>query len=180
MEEIKVGIEIEFLLSDYYKLFKLLIENNIYFKFCPQQFQGSTEEICIKPEFTVRGGIEITLPPTCTFQQLQLICNICKNATFTEKCAMHIHFVPKYESESYYKYYCKNEQDIINAAKAQGLYLNLNKSVVDASTARNSNLNIYRSMERHGTIEHRIYKATFDYDKILWAINQTKQIQELN
>ena len=43
---------------------------------------------------------------------------------------------------------------------------------------RRKNMNINLSNMKHGTVEHRIYKATFNYNDIMFAVNQTLNIIE--
>ena len=41
---------------------------------------------------------------------------------------------------------------------------------------RKTRLNIRHAIAKHKTIEHRIYKSTTDYNKVLFAISQTLNI----
>lgn len=184
-----IGIEIEFIPLDYFIFFKTLIDKNIIFVFSPQQnTPGVREFLLIKPEVTVLGGIEINIPPTYTYEELYKLCEVLKESgyTITDKCALHIHFKPRFELSAYAQYYLARQEIILSEAKEKGLYAALNDPLTaesyDDTNRRNRrafNLNIHRAYTAHGTIEHRIYKSTLDYNEIIWCINQTKKIRDL-
>lgn len=176
-----IGIEIEFISNDYLNIFTILKENNINFIFSPYCKYSDKEHIILKPESTVKG-MELNISPN-NLNQLKKICNLLKpNTYFNNKCALHIHISDdSINLDKVYDYYINNESNIIEECKKKNLYLNLNKSLNYFSKSqlqyiRKTNINIYNSYNIHKTIEHRIYKATFDYDSIMWCINQTIKI----
>ena len=179
---LEIGIEIEFISNDYMYLFEKLKENNINFIITGNHKYSDCENLIIKPEPSVRG-FELNIPPTMTFEELENICNIFNGHTdFTSNSALHIH-IPindKYDCDKIYNYYYKNENTIINDANNKGVYVDLNKSISTPSMVpiKMLNMNVYKSFETHNTVEHRIYKATFNYEDICWIINQTKEIIE--
>ena len=174
------GIEIEFLSSDYTDIFTALVSNNIDFKISGNPKESDTTKIIIKPELSVKG-FEINIPPNTSEQTLSTICSIFSTrTTFSEKCAMHIHTHVEDITDvgAIFNYYKLHERSIINAAKAADVYVNLNDSNNSQYGVESTfvNMNCYKAFEKHHTVEHRIYKATFDYNKILWALNQTQNI----
>ena len=167
------GIEIEFISKNYYKLFEVLKKYDCVITFDTKY--SNKKELILKPEATVRG-CELNIPPG--FNELE---NLCKDlqplATFNERCAMHIHVSSKkLDLEKLKTYYINNEAEIIS--EAGNLYTNLNFSNSMKVAVRKKNMNIDLANMKHGTVEHRIYKSSFDYIDIMFAVTQTLQIIE--
>lgn len=173
------GIEIEFLSGDYRGLLLALVEQDIEFFLTGNNRETSTEHLIIKPDLSTRG-FEFNIPPNYTEEQLQLLCTTIGNYAYTsDLCAMHIHIpVTQNDLSLIEEYYIAHQVDIIQAAKDQNLYVNMNRNNVENDTLqlRRTNMNTVKAFRAHGTVEHRIYKSTFDYNKIMWAVNQTKEI----
>lgn len=179
-EQLNLSIELEFTSENYNYLFDKLKENNIDYTFTGDSRISRLDKIVIKPEASVRG-LELNIPYTETFETLRKICDIFDNhVILTNNCCLHLHYpIANIEDcDKIYNYYCANEQSIIAAAQEQNMYVNLNKPTATPTInpIRYLNMNVYKAYEMHGTVEHRIYKATFNYNKLVWAINQTKQI----
>lgn len=167
------GIEIEFLSYNYYEIFDILKKYNCVISFDSKY--SNNNELILKPESTVKG-CELNIPPG--FKYLKNLCeDLQPLATFNERCAMHIHVDSKtLNLEKLNEYYINNEDKIIT--EADNLYLNLNYSNSMKVIVRRKNMNINLANMKHGTVEHRIYKATFNYNDIMFAVNQTLNIIE--
>lgn len=175
---INCGLEIEFSSNNFAELFKALLNNPSIPVSIVGELTKTFSNISIKPEATV-NGFEIVFPPTTTEEELESICGLIQPyAIFIENCAMHVHIPISEEKQlpQIYDYYARHESGIIQEAQEQDLYVDLNVSNLSDTPTRKKNLNVYYAYRKHKTVEHRIYKATFDYTQIMWAINQTKQI----
>lgn len=178
----QIGLEIEINSTNYNQLLKVLLEN-IDFEFSPSCSKTNSTKLIIKPEPTTKG-LELNIPPNYT--QLEYLINLIKPYIyFVDNAALHVHISDECINENtlddYFNYYCGHEKEIIEEAKQANVYVNLNKSLkilnpTNRKFSKFVNLNIYPSFKEHGTIEHRIYKATLDIDKINWCIEQTKKI----
>lgn len=168
----KYGIEIEFVSDNYTNIIDILKKYNCVIRFdC--KYSNSTELI-LKPEGTVRG-CELNIPPD--FNRLEELCEELKSlVSFTERCAMHIHVDSRgLNLDKLNTYYINNEASIIS--QAGNKYVDLNFSNTKG-IGRKRNMNIFVSSTMHNTVEHRIYKSTFNYNDIVFAINQTLNIIE--
>lgn len=175
----KIGIEIEFSCKDIFQFLKEL-DPNIFYIFTANSAKKNLPlipyQIIIKPECTVENGWELNIPPGYP-EILRVLEAFRKNdlVSFTEKCALHVHvdidelLSPMEEVIENYKI---NEEKYIQEAIDKGMYLNLNTSITDTKDTRKKNLNI-KAIERHHTLEHRIYKATFNYSEYRWCIKHT-------
>lgn len=177
---INCGLEIEFKCDDCMELIDLLKQNNISIKIIGNPRNTSVSDIVLKPEVTVRG-FELNFPPTTDELTLRTICNLFKDKTvFNKRCALHVHIPVENISDvdKIYNYYAEHETEIINTAKEAKLYVNLNRSINKTFDKENKfiNMNCYKAFKSHHTVEHRIYKATFNFDEICWCIHQTQEI----
>lgn len=187
MENNKIlcGLEIEFMSDNCASLIKETLDNNINIIVSSDSKFSNEKDIILKPEYSTRG-FELNIPPETTYEQLLKICNIfSKYSYFSNKCSLHIHLgisnniTDKDLYDINDKYICK-QTEIINEANEKCLYANLNNFNIENLITFTSkyNLNIFNSYKNHNTIEHRIYKGTFNYEDIVWCINQTKSILE--
>ena len=183
----KYGIEIEFCIKDDELLlllndFKETYKNS--FVFSLEHTTSSLDKIIIKTEPTVKGGLEINIPPNFT-NDLENICSLINkyNVYYTNNCALHIHIdATNINLNRLINYYSNNEQDILNYAIEQELtdkyHIALNRSINEdrIQNCKFIHMNIYHAFINHRTVEHRIYKATTDYNKIKQCIDQTINI----
>lgn len=169
----KVGIEIEFIPYDYYKLIDILKSYNCVISFDARY--TNSEELILKPECTVKG-CELNIPPN--FDKLKELCKDLQPLVhFNDRCAMHIHVSSiGIDLNKLNEYYINNEASIIKEADYR--YVDLNFSNAMKGIGRRRNMNIFASDMKHKTIEHRIYKATFNHDDIMFAVEQTLNIIE--
>jgi len=170
-----VGLEIEFQadlrnIFDTFKSIPFLFVNEIHNK------EDYLDKVVFKPEPTV-NGYELNICSNNVYLR-QVLDGLKRIATITDKCALHIH-IPiqdiNYSLIDIYNKYAELEDTIIKEAQDNNMYLDLNESITSKSNTRKKNLNLL-SLKHHHTIEHRIYKATFDLNKIKYAINQTTSI----
>ena len=85
---------------------------------------------------------------------------------------MHIHVslesMTFNDSTKIFNYYLLHQDEIIDQARKLDLYVDLNKYVTETNRSlRRTNLNTVAAFLKHKTIEHRIYKSTIDFDKII-------------
>ena len=179
-----IGLEIEFLSEDLSNVIHALENNGITAVVNMYNKYSDINNHIIKYEPSIKG-CEITISPY-KINELQTICSALQNiTTFVDNCALHIHIsdeaITQESLDTIFNYYKRHEEEIIQNCIDNEMYVNLNSSVKRTNyygdfIPRKLNMNIYRAFKDHGTIEHRIYKATFDYNKIIWCINQTKDI----
>lgn len=169
----KYGIEIEFVSNNYYKVLEILNSFGCIVTFDGRY--GNSNELILKPEATVKG-CELNIPPN--FNRLEELCEALKPyVQFTERCAMHIHVDSEgIDLDKLNNYYIEHENQIIS--RAGNRYVDLNYSNSKVLTCRRKNMNIALSNMKHGTVEHRIYKATFNYNDVMFAVEQTLSIIE--
>lgn len=169
------GIEIEFFSNlNLIQILNLFNKNHIYYLYTNFPYFSSEQYIVIKPDETIPGGYELNIPPT--YKKIQTLCEILEPVSyFTDRCALHIHYdKTNIDINSTKLMYALYEQEIVQDAKDHDVYVNLNKSILDENSKQKyRNLRLFT---RHNTIEHRIYKATFDYDLIQWCIHQLDKI----
>lgn len=185
----KFGLEIEFY-TDKIALFNKLDELGIPYKYIPRPGKlVLTDKLLFKNECTLRNdnGIEVNFPPVNNFEEIQdYILGIASIPySFDERCALHVHYDFSDHSsddlDKIHNYYSTHQDEIKSAAKEKGVYVNLNRDLVYGEYRRKGrlfNINLYRSFDKHRTIEHRIYKSTFNLDKIRFCVEQTRDIIE--
>lgn len=176
------GLEIEFLI-DKQKLFQALKDNNIEYVYSDKMKTEKHNVIVLKPEKTLKheNGIEINFPPSEDFTLIKTVLTILNtlDVSFNERCALHVHVGINNEDEleKIKYYYIQHQDEIINLAK--DLYINLNKPVLNNDTILNGkfrNMNLYYAFKTHQTVEHRIYKATINFEEVKFCIEQTLNI----
>lgn len=176
------GLEIEFILKKE-KLFKALQENNIPYVYYDRMKTPRNEVLVIKPEKTLKheDGIEINFPPSDNYVLIEQVLKILNklDVQFTDNCALHVHVgVNKEDVVPIAKYYIKHQEEIIN--EAGPLYTKLNKMTAERCITlpvdKFFNLNINSAFRLHGTVEHRIYKATLNLEEVKFCISQTLDI----
>lgn len=186
---LNVGIEIEFTTPDIAEFLGKLYDANIDFKFFDKldrhKRQSSKEVLVIKPDESLgRNGWEINIPPNLYGFEIKMILDILKscNIELTDKCALHVHidtyYLSKFNLDNIYKYYVNSQRGLIEDSKTRGLYLDLNNELPESPKdvrSRKTNLN-FRAITKHGTLEHRIYKSTLNFDEVMWCVNQTINI----
>lgn len=177
-----IGLEIELYFKD--ELLDVLdYFRNKYknFKFTLDYKYSSITELVFKTDPTIKGGIEINIPP-CLFNSLEDILNDVNkfNPYYSGNCCLHIHVgAENINIGKLYNYYKDNETEILDFAVNNGLtdktHINLNKSIQE-KVLKYQHMNIWQAYMNHNTVEHRIYKATTDYNKIKQCIDQTINI----
>ena len=171
----KHGTKIEFLIIDNYflEVIDILKVYNCIFTY--DSNYNSTDKLVLKPEGIVKG-CELNIPPGFIYLE-ELSESFSQYVHFNERCTMHIHVDSEgIDLEKLNTYYINNESSIISSAGYR--YAKLNTSNSKKFVCRRKNMNIVLSNIKHATVEHRIYKATFNYDDIMFAVNQTLQIIE--
>lgn len=186
---LRYGIEIEFVAADISLLLQNLYSRGIDFKFFDKldrhKILSDKTKLVIKPDESLGPhGWEINIPPDTDWDQIAEILDIVKRsgAEITEKAALHIHvdtyYLSKFDIDNIYRYYYYNQEFIVFAAAANNLYLDLNaplpENPKDIKT-RKTRLN-FKALQKHKTIEHRIYKSSLDLIDIKFAVNQTLNI----
>ncbi|MBP5445038.1 MAG: hypothetical protein J6Y28_02595 [Acholeplasmatales bacterium] len=182
MTKYKLGIELEFIVEGGSYLPLLTYFNNKYNAIFSMDYKySSLTDIVLKPDPTIKGGLEINIPPTYT-DKLEDICEDLNqfNIIFDDKCAMHIHVdAANIDIGKLYNYYKDNESSILQEAKKLNLLppVSLNSSVTNIKF-KYTNMNIWQAYIQHGTVEHRIYKSTINSELISLAIKQTIEVIE--
>lgn len=186
---LRFGIEIEFVAADISLLLQNLYTRGIDFKFYDKldrhKILSDKTKLVIKPDESLGPkGWEVNIPPDTDWDQIAEILDIVKrsDAEITEKAALHIHvdtyYLSNYDIDNIYKYYYNNQNDIIYAAALNNLYLDLNAPLPEQPKdikTRKTRLN-FKALQKHKTIEHRIYKSSLDLIDIKFAVNQTLNI----
>ena len=183
-DQYHIGAELEFNCDNIDNLLKTFKENNIDYEWVDVRTPAN-EKLTLKTEKSV-DGYEICFPPS--YDKTELILSLMESQCyFTERCTLHIH-VSNYNKintnslETIYNYYRENEGYIIQEIADKDLFLNLNfwsreiNNNIDKYNIRKQNLNIFGAYRLHRTIEHRVYKATFNYEDFIWCINNTLNI----
>ena len=184
----KIGIEIEFNMTNedlaefMTDLYLEDIDYEFYDELKAHYRHTSVSELVIKPERSISGW-EVNIPPNM-IGRLEAILGLLNkhNPTFHEKAALHIHvdtyYLSRFNIDCLHNYYFAHQDEIIKFAEEHDLYLDLNAPVLEnmKDEKRKTRLNIRHAMAKHKTVEHRIYKATTDYNKVLIAISQTLNI----
>lgn len=176
------GLEIKFI-TNKQLLFQALKNNNIEYVYYDKMKTEKHDIIVLKPEKTLKdnNGIEINFPPSKDLRLIENVLNILNtlNIQFNERCALHVHvgIDNEDELEKIKYYYIQHQDEIINQAK--DVYINLNKPVLENDSILSGkfrNMNLYRAFKYHQTIEHRIYKASINFDEVKFCVEQTLNI----
>lgn len=143
--------------------------------------------LVVKPDRSVGelNGWELNFPPTYTWEDVAKVLDIVRECrpVFPDTAALHVHvdtyMLSQYNVDQIHTYYYLNQEQILQEAKAVGLYADLNQPLPEELgrlSPRKTNLNIKSAMRRHNTIEHRIYKSTIDIDEVKWCVEHTINI----
>lgn len=184
----KFGLEIE-LITDKQKLFKELEKNKIDYINIDKMRCGTHDILVIKPEFTIKdpNGIELNFPPNENYDLIEKVLTILNtlDVRFNNKCALHVHIDfnnhTRKDLQRLHDYYVDNQDKILYETIKKGLYLNLNDNLKKGellTPKRRCNLNLINAFVNHGTVEHRIYKSTINFDEVKFCIEQTMKIVE--
>lgn len=184
----KFGLEIEIII-DKQKLFEELEKNNIKYVYIDSMRCETHDILVIKKELTLKepNGIELNFPPSEDYDLIKKVLTILNtlDVRFNNKCALHVHIdfsnKTRNDLQRLHDYYVDNQDKILYETIKKGLYLNLNKPLKKGekiSPRRMSNINILNAFTMHGTIEHRIYRSTIDFEGVKFCIEQTKSIIE--
>lgn len=181
----KFGLEIEFI-TDKEKLFKTLQDNNIEFIYFDKMKTPTQDIIVLKKENTLKdiNGVEINFPPSEDFTLIEKVLKILNtlDITFNEKCALHVHIdFSNHTIDDLFKvkkYYLAHQEEIIDEAINNNVYVNLNKFLIDDDNlgGKFRNINLLYAFIYHKTVEHRIYKAILDFEKVKFCVEQTSNI----
>lgn len=201
-----IGIEIEFALNDIQIFLDKLKINNIEYYFMENPRANTTttttniisrprrinhtafiNTLVVKPERSLGllEGWELNFPPKYSWENIRKVIKCLQecNPTFPDNAALHVHVdiytLSQYNINQIHRFYYLNQSTIIQQAKQNDCYVDLNASVpekLEEITSRKTNLNIQYSIRRHNTIEHRIYKSTMNIQKIKWCVEHTLNI----
>ena len=178
------GLEIEFI-ANKQLLFQAFKTNNIEYVYYDKMKTEKHDIIVLKPEKTLKheNGIEINFPPSDDFMLIKQVLHILNSLdiSFNEHCALHVHvgISNEDELEQLKSFYIKHQDEIISEAMNHDVYINLNKPVLETDnlvSGKFRNMNLYYSFKTHQTVEHRIYKATINFDEVKFCIEQTLNI----
>ena len=173
--DFSIGIEIELIANKQLFMEQLKAQKIDYLEVKPP-LKNNSAQLVIKPETTLKDplGFEINFPPSYTFEDIEKVLNILNrfDIKFNDRCAMHIHIsfhdINLELIKKIYNYYLEVQSSILADARKADLYAGLNEfSNKTNQKIRRNNLNTISAFKRHKTIEHRIYKSTIDFDKII-------------